>query len=248
MLYLIRVFAAATLIHATSCSNDQGSGKPLDYELIKVEYRTENCEPERDACLMVDLSYAKFIEGDSLAQYLANRIIRNSTLDFLGMGDVEAAVTPPIEEAVKDLDESFLKLKQELGTSAGWMAELYTSEVYRNDTLLVLKTYSMTYFGGAHGNYNTRYLNFDRRSGRLHPLTDFVEMNPFKEAAQMAFNEKYVGEGQTYTEAGFDFFDGKFRLPANYGFKGDSMLLHYNHYEIAPYAAGTFDVAVAINW
>ena len=51
----------------------------------------------------------------------------------------------------------------------------------------------------------------------------------------------------SYQDAGFDFLGENFILPANYAFKGDSILLHYNHYEIAPYAAGQFDVAVPLN-
>ena len=231
------------VVSITSCNS---ISENLDYELRLLEYQSPNCEPERDACLMVDLEYAYFMDGDSAAKSIANMIVRNSTLDFLGMGDVEAKVTPGLETAVKDLDRSFQELKKEFGSSTGWMAEMHTSEVYRNDTILVLEVNSAAYFGGAHGQYFTRYFNFDRRSGKLLPLSSFVDPAIFINRAEEQFKSKYVEDGESYLDAGFDFLEGKYVLSANYAFKGDSILLHYNHYEIAPYAAGQFDVSVPV--
>ena len=219
----------------------------LDYEIKTVNYQTPNCQPERDACLMVELNYPYFAEGDSLARYLANRIIRNSTLDFMGMGDIEAAVTPELNVAVIELDSTLQRIKREVGTATGWQAKLNTKEIYRNDSVLVLSTESMAYFGGAHGQNNTRYFNFDRRSGRLFPLAEFIDIEKISLSGETFFRNKYVKDEQSYREAGFNFFGEKFMLPANFAYKGDSIILHYNQYEIAPYAAGHFNVAVPLN-
>lgn len=229
-----------------SCERTDNASPALEYEFRSIDYQSPNCEPEHDPCLMVKMAYPFFMIGDSAARAQANMIIRNSTLDFIGMGDVEAKTSPEIEEAVIALDSSFQRLKIEFGSPAGWMAELHTSEVYRNDSLVVLEVTSANYFGGAHGQYNTRYFNFDRRSGKLVKLEDFVELTSFTQTAEKYFSDKFVEEGETYVDAGFDFYEGKFRLAANFAFKGDSILLHYNHYEIASYAAGQFDVAVPI--
>ena len=239
------LFAAAVVFISCSTPQQQDTHR-LDYELRNINYQSGNCEPERDACLMVKMEYPHFVSGDSTARSKANMIIRNSTLDFLGMGDVEAKTTPELEVAVVNLDSSFQRLKREFGSPAGWMAELHTSELYRNDSLIILEVNTASYFGGAHGQYNTRYFNFDRSNGQMMMLADFVEIASFTVTAEQFFKEKYVKDGESYAEAGFSFYDGKFKLAANFSFKGDSILLHYNHYEIASYADGQFDVAVPL--
>ena len=64
----------------------------LDYQLIHYKFNSPDCNPAIMPCFEVSLEYPEFKNGDSLAVFLANRIIKNSTLDFLGMGDVESVI------------------------------------------------------------------------------------------------------------------------------------------------------------
>lgn len=219
----------------------------LDFKLEKLVYKTPGCEPERDPCLMVDLTYASFNDGDSVARFLANRIIRNSTLDFIGMGDVEATIEPDLNQAVLDLDKSMAQVIKDFGSlPTGWEAHMSTTELFRADSILVLEVGSMTYFGGAHPNSNLRFFNFNRETGGLIPLTNVVgDLSEFTRRAEVAFKQKYVKDDQSYADAGFSFLGGNYTLSANYAMVGDSILLHYNKYEIASYAAGDFDIKVS---
>lgn len=233
------------------CSQIKGNlGQSLNYTMVETEFQTPDCQPETDACLMIKLQYPKFDTGDSLAQFLANRIIKNSMLDNLGMGDVESTEEPSIDQVIEDLNTRFIELKKEFGDyGTGWQADIYTSEIYKSDSVLVLETNTMTYFGGAHPNHGTRYFNFKRTAGNLTPLSDFVnDLDTFTSKAEKVFNEKYeITEDNDYAKAGFDFLGGKFILSANYAFLGDSIRLHYNPYEIAPYSMGDFEITVGLN-
>ena len=240
--YLFAVF-----ILLANCT--QNSNKGLDYTMMKSEFQSANCEPETDACLMVTITYPQFDTGDTLAMFLANRIIKNSILDNIGMGDVESADDLGIEEAIEQLSMRFEEVKKEFGDyGTGWQASIGATELYQSDTILVFSIGSMTYFGGAHPNSNIRYFNFDRYTGRYLPISSFVsDLSQFTAKAEVVFKKTYnIEEGTSYDDAGFNFLGDKFTLSANYAYLGDSIRLHYNHYEISSYAAGDFDITVAL--
>jgi Protein of unknown function (DUF3298) len=241
------IFIFIAIILLSNCTTV--SEKGLDYKLVKYAYQTPDCEPEKDGCLMVSMMYPEFELGDSLARLLANRIIKNSLLDNIGMGDAEAGNILSIEEAVEDLTKGFAKTKEgfnQYGT--GWQIDITTDELYRSDSVLVLEISAMTFFGGAHPNYNSRYYNFNRSMGNLLPLSSIVDdMAGFTTKAEAVFKETYkIKEGSSYAEAGFDFLGDKFTLSANFAYLGDSIRLHYNPYEIASYADGDFEITVPI--
>ena len=228
-------------------SRNKAEKELLDYTMEKIVHQTPDCEPERDPCLMVDLTYPVFNNGDSVAQFLANRIIKNSTLDFLGMGDVESTTDPNLNQAVLDLDRSMAQVIKDFGPPpTGWEANMSTTELYRSDSVLVFHVGSMTYFGGAHPNSNIRFLNFNRKTGGLVPLGYLIgDLSDFTHRAEVAFKNKYLKDAETYADAGFSFLGGKYTLPANYALLGDSIRLHYNKYEISSYAAGDFEITVS---
>ena len=235
------------LLNCTPAADD--SEQKLGYTMVKVDFRSPNCEPETQACLMVDILYPRFDKGDSLAMLLANRIVKNSILDNIGMGDVESTEDPGIEEAIEGLSKSFENLKKDFSDYAtGWEAHINTRELYKSDSILVLQIGSMTYMGGAHPNSNIRYFNFNRNTGRYLPISTFVsDLEQFAAKAETIFKKEYnIEEGTSYDDAGFNFLGNRFILSANYAFLGDSIKLHYNHYEISSYAAGDFEITVAL--
>lgn len=246
----MKILPALLLLLLASCSqymenNDQN----LDYELTTKEFNTPGCQPETEACLMIKINYPSFNSGDSLAMFLANRIIKNSILDNIGMGDAESTEEPSLDNVMEDLNNSFELLKKENGAyTTGWQGDISTTELFRSDSILVLETSTMTYFGGAHPNRGTRYFNFSRDAGNMIPLSVIVnDLEKFTSKAEMVFNEKYgINEDNTYDEAGYQFLGGRFSLSANYAFLGDSILLHYNPYEIAPYSMGDSEITVSL--
>jgi uncharacterized protein DUF3298 len=244
MIKLVHLLVSLVLL--AGCTSKKGGA--LDYSTVNLQFQSPDCEPENDACLMVSIKFPLFDQGDSLALVLANRIIRNSIIDNIGMGDVESITEPNIDEAVQDLNKSFEDLQNEFGSATGWQADISSRELYRTDSVLVIEVAAMTYFGGAHPNSNIRYFNFDRKLGRFLPISFFVDdMKAFTTKAEAAFKKASdINEGASYDDSGFNFLGNRFVLSANYAFLGDSIRLHYNQYEIAPYAAGDFEVTVSL--
>ena len=245
-----QTFIFLSIIFLLNCTPSPDNSKQiLDYTMVKVEFMDEDCQPETDACLMVTIEYPRFVKGDSMAMILANRIVKNSILDNIGMGDVESTEDPGIEEAIEGLNNSFESLKKDFNDySTGWEVLISSQELYQSDSILVLSIGTMTYLGGAHPNSNIRYFNFNRDSGRYLPISTFVyDVEKFTARAEGVFKQEYnIAEGASYDDAGFNFLGDKFILSANYAYLGDSIKLHYNHYEISSYAAGDFDITVSI--
>jgi len=244
------LYVVLVVMSLTACTSVTEKQKArLDYQVQTEMYKTAHCEPETDACLMASITYPRFTKGDSLAVLLANRIIKNSILDALGMGEAEGTTDFGITGALAELDKEFVQLKRDFNTySTGWSIEIDSRELYRSDTMLVLEVNYMVFTGGAHGNHTTRYFNFHRHTGRLVSLPAFAgNLNDFTSRAEFVFRKTYhLPAEATYEEAGFSFLGNTFTLPANYAFLGDSLRLHYNPYEIAPYAAGDFTITVAV--
>jgi hypothetical protein len=236
------------IVLLANCTSN--SHKELDYKMVKAEFKSLDCEPETNACLMVTIAYPRFDTGDSLAIFLANRIVKNSILDNIGMGDVESTDDLGIEEAIESLNKNFEELKRDFNDYAtGWQAHINTRELYQSDSILVLEIASMTYFGGAHPNSNIRYFNFNRETGSYLPISAFIrDLEQFTAKAEVVFKKAYnIKEGTSYDDAGFNFLGDKFIISANYAYLGDSIRLHYNKYEISSYVAGEFEIMVALN-
>ncbi|MGM1430326.1 DUF3298 domain-containing protein [Sphingobacterium lactis] len=112
----------------------------------------------------------------------------------------------------------------------------YTPEI------MLLKNFTYDFSGGAHGNSFELWNVYDLKNYRKLPLNTFISENKMKEFTKIA--EKFFREDEGLTdttdlEKDYFFEDGIFTLAANYGITKDSIVFHYNPYEIKPYAAGT---------
>jgi len=128
----------------------------------------------------------------------------------------------------------------------GWSGTVNGSLVKQTDKLvnIMLDTYTMT--GGAHGNSNMISLLFDPATGNKLSLNDVIKDEPgFTALAETTFRQKLeIPAGTSINSTIFTFTDDAFALPGNIFFMKDSLLLHYNPYEIGPYAIGTTEITI----
>ena len=98
------------------------------------------------------------------------------------------------------------------------------------------------YGGGAHPNTEVFYHCFDARSGRAVTLDSLVR--PGMRAVLDSIGERAfrvaraIPEGQNLKDAMFTFEGNRFQLTDNVGFGAAGMVVEFNPYEVAPYAAG----------
>ncbi len=241
-----------SVVFIWSCSTI--SENVLSYSINIIKYEEPNCNNEKQACLLVNISYPVFIRNDSLAHRI-NHYISNGILDAIGsdsyrMGDVESSSPPSIEDGVDQLQLSFDRLKSDFNDyRTGWIVSVNTIPVYSNDTLEVFAIEYMTYFGGAHPNTNRRYYNINTRTGKILKYNDLKISSIFlKDRAEQIFRlQNDIPDRDDINVKGHQFPGNEFRLPANFGITGDSIILFYNRYEIAPYVKGPTELMIPLN-
>ena len=116
-----------------------------------------------------------------------------------------------------------------IDTASGVISFLCTFEVYQ---------------GGAHGGYECYYLNFSLNDGHLITLGEVYDGNPCP-----AMREKLLRDNGCRTDE--ELMDktqiltlGQLYATDNFLIEGDSLLFHFNPYEIAPYSAGAIEVVI----
>jgi hypothetical protein len=116
-----------------------------------------------------------------------------------------------------------------IDTASGVISFLCTFEVYQ---------------GGAHGGYECYYLNFSLNDGHLITLGEVYDGDPCP-----AMREKLLRDNGCRTDE--ELMDktqiltlGQLYATDNFLIEGDSLLFHFNPYEIAPYSAGAIEVVI----
>lgn len=125
-----------------------------------------------------------------------------------------------------------------------WEANALVKLNYQTDYILNFAVEHYTFTGGAHGYGASQSLIIDAVTGRkLANKYLFTNIDMVKRIAENKFREKYeIGQGKSLNAEGFFFEKDKFSLPENIFFNKNGIVLHYNQYEIAPYAFGPIDI------
>lgn len=198
------------------------------------------------------VKYPKLVGGNEAVISKINAQIEQMVKDqtFSIDDTVQTTKTASIESLAKGFVKEFEDLAAENDDMPlmGWDYE------GSGDTLLIspkvisiyYQVYSFT--GGAHGNSNITYLNFNAQTGDLLKLTDMVsDTTALKKIAELKF-EKTQKEFAKDNDFEYDrasyFWEKPFYLPANIAITKTGLLFMYNPYEAAAYAYGpiSFDL------
>lgn len=167
-------------------------------------------------------------------------------------GGVDGALNARIEaEARKAVTEP--RPTPDLGPPPGgahWTVEIEYELRYPARGLVTVATFRSDYLGGAHGNSAASAVLVDVASGRALALDDVLS-RPAGWPAMVTrltieeLRQQFVGrpgDPETLTEASI----GKLLMdPARWAFGPEGVEIVFNPYEIGPYAAGAFEVALS---
>lgn len=161
---------------------------------------------------MASILAAEPIEGTT-----TTLTVETATQQFIGMH----------ADFVKEAGESVMGV---------WTAEVDGDVLLNNGKHLTLNLGGYVYAGGAHGSPTAAIATFDVATGKQLTWDDLVT----DQAAVKALAEKKIRvERADVFQEGFNFDDiFNFTLPVAYGLVTDGIELHYQHYEIMPYALG----------
>ena len=128
-----------------------------------------------------------------------------------------------------------------------WSLQRDVSVVCNTPDVLSLRAEEYRYTGGAHGLQTVRLASFDPHTGRRLQLADMVtDTAALVPIAERAFRkEKQIPDGQSLSEAGYEFFEqDRFALTDNVMQCGDTLTVRYDPYQIAPYALGPTELVL----
>ncbi len=225
-----------------SCKDDQKetqtTEKKLSFSTRTVEKRLNDCDPENGECTFISLTYpvAKngLLETEKINKAIEEFLLK--TIDYQEEGGVEKP---------EDLVENFIKNYKETAAEfpqyeLPWEATINGSILYKSPEVICVKFKTDMFTGGAHGYRSTNYLNFDAETGEKLKAADLFT-SEFKGFVEQDFREKQnIPMNSNINSTGMFFENDEFQLPQNIGITKDKVILHYNAYEIAPYASGNF--------
>ena len=216
----------------------------INFEEVTVERTTENCE---DNCFSVNLNYLK-CKGASEFATNFNREIELQIANFLLCNDDDSLQIDDvsIEKALDNFLSDYNNLHEHFPNIPAYELTLTDSIMWQNDKMLSLISNRYSFTGGADAVQKKVYINFALDNGEV-----ITNENLFTDEDKvLAIADKYfrIANDTTQVESldgkGFDFEDGKFRLPKSIGVGKQGVLLFYEPFEIAPYLDVPFEVVI----
>ena len=238
-----RIYLLALLISlaVSSCR------KALETNQVSIsEKALSQCETV--ACPKISINYIEVAGTGSVAKTI-NDSISSFIIASLNIDQKERTGTHTITTAMNEFIESYRRDSAEFPEMAAeYFAEISVSQLYSSKRLLSLSCQDYLFTGGAHGYGAVIYKNFDPSSGAALSLSDiFDDVPAFEQLAEAAFRaQQDIASTTSINATGLWFENNTFALPKTIGFTEYGAVLHYNQYEIAPYAAGPIKVRIAM--
>ena len=200
-----------------------------------VSFTETNALYEDNAIVELNIPMA---EGVSTQSQTINKTIDNHIANMLVFLE-ESSDTLQLNYAIKSFDSEYKSFKDSFGESAMvWDASFDGEVTYQSSELTTIAINSYINSGGAHGNLNITFFNFDS-SGNLLNFNDlFTDIDSLTKVVKTHFEKETKNSLIDY------FFGEPFSLPENIGFNDEGVVFFYNVYEIASYADGITEFTI----
>ncbi|MHA6279141.1 DUF3298 and DUF4163 domain-containing protein [Salinimicrobium sp. CAU 1759] len=226
------------LIIFSGCKNDKEVEKisaTLRFEKESlVKKAGENCDTADYDCTVIALDVVRAAGDKSVAAQI-NRNLDEHIIKLISSQD-------PQIKSLDSLAEKFLtdyrEAAENFSEEPPWEAYVNEQVSFRSDSLISVRIITEIFSGGAHGYKTLTFLNFDPSSGEILSKNDIFKHDFTAFAEQKFRQQQEIPEGENINSTGFWFEKETFILPENIGFSEGKVILVYNSYEIAPYAAG----------
>lgn len=205
-------------------------------EETQITFSETNLTSENNHIVEVNIPLA--IENGNVAKAI-NSAIKSYVITALQVGESNDSVTKSVEASIENFNKEYNSFINDFPESAQeWEAQIDGEVIFKTPDVISVSLTSYTNTGGAHGNLNISFLNFNASTGESIENNElFKDISAFKTLAK------------TYFEANLEdkdlIFDTEnFRLPKNIGYSDDGIILLYNTYEIAPYSSDIIEFSI----
>lgn len=199
----------------------------------------DNCSTDSISCTYVRIEYPYF--SDSTETYL-NDLISQKLTEAATQFFREEAINNSFEYMANMFIDDYISFHVDFPDyRIGWYVNILSEITYESDDVLSFHVDSESYTGGAHPNSGSSFFVFDKKSKKELAMADLIsDTIQFKILLEREFRkQKDIGEGLKLADGGFYLDDGDFLLNNNIGLTDNSVIVHFNPYEIAPYSLGS---------
>ncbi|MES2418237.1 MAG: DUF3298 domain-containing protein [Bacteroidota bacterium] len=237
---IIAVLLLAASIMACQNKNQKTTGSELaiksdtlsfNYDSLKVYSKNI---PDRPDTTYAKISYPIF-KNDTLNQYLKRQVF-----DFFAKEEPATSYQDIANSFVKGYDD-FVKDDRNSRPQT-WCLIIKIEVLRQKPNYLALRHTHYDYTGGAHGNTNISYINYNPQQHKEITLDSLIgqdKMPALTSLAEGIFRKDEKLSATEPLEGKYFFDDGKFILAQNFYVSDQGLVFLYNAYEIKPYSEGT---------
>lgn len=241
--YLLFFILGAILVVVVSCQPEikDDDEESLPYHFVNFIRHSASCAADSMQCAAMRVEYPHYDSSSAEIRDRINQSIQEELRKAL------ASQAEQDENSLTEIAQQFFNDYEEFALAdfaMPWTLETFSDILMTNDSffILVLDTYVFT--GGAHPNSHRIILNYDLQKGALLSLKDIVlDFEQFSAVAEDIFRqEKGIDPAISLQKAGYLVDD--FKVSSQFALTKTGLLLFYNTYEIAPYAAGVTEFEI----
>ena len=219
----------------------------IRFDSIRIAATEGDCASADGACARVDIVYP--LAESATHQQVVDAIHQTAAEWLLGRPGDDARSASPDTVAAQFI-ATFLEFRRANPTlKPRWSLTREVRVVLDTLDVVTLNGVQEDYEGGPHGLTNAFWASFSLATGKRLGVNELVapaDTARFRALAEGTFRKaREFGPTASLADSGF-FTEsgGRFTLPDNIGLTRDGLVLHYNQYEVAAYAAGPTTVTL----
>lgn len=203
----------------------------------------DNCDTVDDDCSIIYLEVLN-ATGPAEVSKSINAALEEHVIKLIASEEDPNIVS--LEELSNNFLEDYREAAESFSEEPPWEAYVNESIYLRSKALVSIGITTEIFSGGAHGYKTLSFLNFNPKTGEVLTSEDLFKPK-FKAVVEEEFRSmQNIPSEDNINSTGFWFKDDTFQLPENIGFSDDKIILIYNSYEIAPYAAGDIYLEISM--
>lgn len=220
----------------------------LTYTVKEVTRVLGNCDKE--GCIQVNISYPVFSDpafpaGNAVLRKINAEMEIFALNNFYGDGMVLNSAEALADSFINQMKVMFAELGADPLTYSLSLNRSFEVTFNQGGVLSVVLS-EAGYTGGAHGFVGVTAHNYLLSNGYeitgADLFTEEDETNALTYAEGKFRSEVGISDTADLNESGFWFRRNAFHLPKNFYITPEALMLHYNAYEVAPWAAGEIEI------
>lgn len=187
---------------------------------------------------IVEINIPKATGSNAISNTI-NTTIHNTVISTLHISNLDNITSLSVEESINAFNNEYTAFKNDFPEAVlPWEAQVDGEIMHQSSNIISIAITSYINTGGAHGNLNITFLNFNAETGKkIENNQLFNNIEGLKKIIKPYFVEATKNKNLLIDNA-------EFKLPENISYNENGIVFLYNTYEIAPYTTGIIEFVI----